>query len=119
VSTGPQDRDVSGPQDRDVSGPQDRDVSGPQVHDVPDRNRFEIHVDGRRAGLVAYRLAPGVITFTHTEIDDAYGGQGLGGVLVRAALDAARDRGLAVLPQCPFVRGWIAKHADYADLVRS
>ena len=46
-------------------------------------------------------------------------GQGLGGVLVRAALDRARERGLAVLPQCPFVRGWIAKHPDYADLVRS
>ena len=94
-------------------------MSEPEVVDVPERHRFEIRVDGRRAGLAAYRMAPGRMTFTHTEIDDAYGGQGLGGVLVRAALDAARDRGLAVLPQCPFVRGWIAKHADYADLVRS
>jgi uncharacterized protein len=89
----------------------------PEVLDVPERHRFEIRIDGRRAGLAAYRTAPGEITFTHTEIDDRYSGQGLGGVLARAALDAVRDRGLAVLPRCPFVRSWIAKHPDYVDLV--
>lgn len=92
-------------------------MSAPEVVDVPDRNRFEVRVDGQRAGLAAYRVAPGQITFTHTEIDDAYAGQGLAGVLVRAALDTVRDRGLAVLPNCPFVRGWIGKHPDYVDLV--
>lgn len=93
-----------------------------EVVEVAERNRFEIRIDGQRAGLAAVRLGSGPdgrgeITFTHTEIDDAYGGRGLGGVLVRTALDAARDRGLAVLPSCPFVRGWIGKHADYLDLV--
>jgi predicted GNAT family acetyltransferase len=92
-------------------------VSELLVRDVADRSRFEVEVDGRPAGLVAYRLAGDEITFTHTEIDDAYAGRGVGGVLVRAALDAARDAGLAVLPQCPFVRGWIARHPDYRDLV--
>lgn len=79
--------------------------------------RFEIHVDGAPAGFAAYRTAPGRITFTHTEIDDRFAGRGLGGTLVRAALDAARAQGRAVDPQCPFVRGWIAKHPAYADLV--
>ena len=94
-------------------------MTEPQVLDVAEWSRFEIHLDGRLAGFVAYRTSPGTITFTHTEIDSAFEGRGLGSKLVRAALDAARSRGLAVLPQCPFVRGWIAKHADYADLVRS
>jgi uncharacterized protein len=89
----------------------------PEVVDVAEWNRFEIGIDGRRAGLAAYRLSAGEITFTHTEIDDAFAGQGLGGVLVRGALDTARARGLAVLPSCPFVRAWIAKHPDYLDLV--
>lgn len=92
-------------------------MSDPEVVDVPERHRFEIRVDGRRAGLAAYRLAPGRMTFTHTEIDDAFAGQGLGGTLVRRALDIVRERGLAALPDCPFVRGWIGKHPDYADLV--
>jgi predicted GNAT family acetyltransferase len=89
----------------------------PTVLDVAQWARFEIHSGGRMAGFVTYRLARSEIAFTHTEIDDAFAGQGLGGVLVRAALDAARTRRLSVLPECPFVRSWIAKHPDYADLV--
>lgn len=53
----------------------------------------------------------------HTEIDSRFAGRGLGGVLAREALDDARARGLSVLPYCPFIRGWIAKHPQYADLV--
>jgi uncharacterized protein len=93
-------------------------MSEPEVVDVPDESRFEIRVDGQRAGLAAYRLHPDRIVFLHTEIDDEREGQGLGGVLVRAALDSARGRGLRVVPSCPFVRGWIDRHPDYADLVR-
>ncbi len=87
------------------------------VADAPERSRFEISVDGALAGFAVYRLAPGRITFVHTEIDDAHAGQGLGGKLARAALDEVRARGFAVRPDCPFIAGWIAKHPDYADLV--
>jgi predicted GNAT family acetyltransferase len=91
----------------------------PTVFDVPERSRFEIHADGRLAGFAEYRVKdPGLIVFTHTEIDDAFEGRGLGSTLVRAALDAARTRGRAVRPDCPFVRGYIARHPDaYLDLV--
>jgi uncharacterized protein len=87
------------------------------VTDRPERHRFEIDADGTVAGFAAYQLGDGRITFTHTEIDDAYEGKGLGSTLVRHALDAARERGLAVLPACPFVREWIARHDAYLDLV--
>jgi predicted GNAT family acetyltransferase len=50
-------------------------------------------------------------------VDPRFGGRGLGGILVRGALDAARDRGLEVLPFCPFVRGWIGRHPEYRELV--
>jgi predicted GNAT family acetyltransferase len=62
-------------------------------------------------------LSGGVIAFTHTQIDRRYEGQGLGGVLVRGALDAVKADGLAVLPYCPFVRGYIARHPEYLALV--
>ena len=87
------------------------------VADAPERSRFEITVDGELAGFAVYRLAPGRITFVHTVIDDAYAGHGIGGQLARAALDDVRGRGLAVRPDCPFIKSWIAKHPDYADLV--
>jgi uncharacterized protein len=89
----------------------------PTVTDVSDRRRFEIAVDGALLGFAEYRRRPGVITFLHTEIDPAREGEGLGTLLVKAALDTARAEGLAVLPYCPFVQGFIARHREYLDLV--
>lgn len=89
----------------------------PAVVDAADRNRFEIVVDGRLAGFAEYRRRPGRIAFTHTEIDPAFAGRGLGGQLVSAALSEARRDGLDVLPFCPFVRRWIEEHPRELDLV--
>jgi predicted GNAT family acetyltransferase len=90
----------------------------PEVHDDPARSWYEARVDGHRAGIAAYRLQGGVITFTHTVVEDAYEGRGIGGALARTALDEARDRGLAVVPRCPFIASWIQRHPDYAPLVQ-
>lgn len=94
------------------------DGAEPTVLDVAEWSRFEIRAGGRMAGFAAYRAEPGLLVFTHTEIDDAHEGRGLGSLLVRAALDTARRRGLSVRPDCPFVSAYIARHpADYLDLV--
>jgi hypothetical protein len=86
------------------------------VHN-PDQSRYEIHVDGAVAGFTQYRERDGVIDFIHTEIDDAYEGQGLGSQLARGALDMVRAEGRRVIATCPFIRGWIQKHEDYQDLL--
>ena len=89
------------------------------VADNPAEQRFEAKVDGELAGFAAYRRSrkEGLIAFTHTEVVDEFSGQGIGGQLVRAALDAARAEGLRVLPFCPFVNSFVAEHSEYADLV--
>lgn len=80
------------------------------------RNRYELEVDGALA-IAEYRLRPGRITFTHTEVPDALEGRGIGSKLVRAALDDARARGLKVVPLCPFVKRYIEKHPEFRDLL--
>lgn len=87
------------------------------VVDNPTDERFEIRVDGQVAGYAAYERSDKQIAFTHTKIEDEYEGKGLASVLVRRALDAAREEGRGVLPYCPFVKGWIQKHPEYTDLV--
>ena len=89
-----------------------------EVHDDPERSSYEAEVDGHRAGFAAYRLDDGVVTFTHTVVEDGYEGHGIGSALARTALDDARARGLAVVPQCPFIASWIERHPGYGDLVR-
>jgi uncharacterized protein len=87
------------------------------VTDHPDRERFEISVDGQPAGFVQYLRRGGRIIFFHTEIDPAHEGHGLGSALAQGALDAARAEGVPVVPLCSFVHRWIDRHPDYADLV--
>jgi predicted GNAT family acetyltransferase len=79
-------------------------------------HRFELDADGHTA-VSYYQLAPGVITFTHTEVPQQLSGRGLGSALVRGALAAARAQGLKVVARCPFVSAYIAKHPEFADLL--
>ena len=88
-----------------------------EIHDNPLASRWEARVDGVLAGAAAYQRGDGVVTFTHTVVEDAYEGRGVGSALARAALDDAREQGLAVVPRCPFIAGWIEHHPAYADLV--
>jgi uncharacterized protein len=87
------------------------------VKDHPERSRYEIEVDGERGGFVQYRRSGRELTLIHTETDPRFRGQGLGGHLIAAVLDEARQQGVTVIPLCPFVRAFIADHPDYADLV--
>jgi predicted GNAT family acetyltransferase len=56
--------------------------------------------------------------FTHTEVQPANEGQGVGTAIARHVLDQARAQGRHVIPVCTFMAGWIRKHPEYVDLVR-
>jgi uncharacterized protein len=94
-------------------------ANGPKIEVADDRDgeRYVISVDGKPAGFAQYRDRGELIAFVHTEIDDRFEGQGLGGRLISHALDDARARGLAVLPFCPFVNAYIERHPEYVELV--
>jgi predicted GNAT family acetyltransferase len=90
---------------------------GAKVVDVPEKGRFEVLLDDRLVGLASYHVDGTTMTLPHTEIDPGVGGRGLGTVLVGGVLDAARERGLHVLPYCSFVRHYIQQHPEAVDLV--
>lgn len=89
-----------------------------RVTDVADQQRFEITDDeGTVLGVAEYRRRPGVVVFTHTEVDPRQEGHGIGSTLVREALDAVRAAGDRIEPRCPFVRAFVEDHPEYGDLV--
>lgn len=88
-----------------------------RISDNPAESRYEAFVESTLAGLTDYHLQPGLITLLHTEIDPVFEGQGVGSRFAAAVLDDVRGRGLRVLPMCPFVRAFIQRHPEYADLV--
>jgi predicted GNAT family acetyltransferase len=92
---------------------------GMEVRDNPDERRYELLLDGAVAGFAEYRDREGRRIFVHTIVDPAYGGQGFGNRLARAALDDALARDMRVVPRCPFIRAWIERHPDYAERIAS
>ena len=86
------------------------------VTDNADAGRFEAVVDGHTA-YTEYRVLASGMLFPHTEVPAQLEGRGVGSALVRAALASARERGLKVMPVCPFVAGWIRRHPEAHDLV--
>jgi uncharacterized protein len=89
----------------------------PEVREDAAHHRFEIWVGDKRAGMTVYRGGGELYEFLHTEIDGAFGGRGLGSILIRQTLETVRARGAHVLPFCPFVKAFIAEHPEYVDLV--
>jgi predicted GNAT family acetyltransferase len=86
------------------------------VHD-PDAQRYEIYLGDVSVGFAAYRTEPDRVVFTHTRIDSAYEGRGLGSRLIAAALAEVRAGGSPVEPQCPFVAAYIRRHPESAEVV--
>lgn len=87
------------------------------VTDDPERDRYEITYAGEVAGRLEYHRHRDVIALLYTEVDSRFSGRGLAGALVRHVLTEARDNGDRVEPFCGFVRGYIAKHPEFAELV--
>jgi uncharacterized protein len=89
------------------------DTGSPLVRDDPGRSRLVVEQDGAEAELI-YRRNGNRLVLVHTGVPDQLGGMGIGGRLVRTALERAAAQGLTVVPRCPYARKWIKDHPDAA-----
>ena len=86
------------------------------VRDNADKHRFEVDL-GDSTAVAVYTLMTGKIMFTHTEVPPQHEGKGIGTALIKAALASARERGLKVIPTCPFFASYMKRHAEVQDLL--
>lgn len=89
----------------------------PMVRDNPERHQLEIDLGGGELAYAKYNLLSGAIRFYHTVVPESHGGRGLGTALIKAGLASARERGLRVIPICPFFAAYIHKHPEEQDIV--
>lgn len=83
------------------------------------QQRFEAQVPGTEAlGLAYYRVVRDSVVFTHTEVPEALEGQGVASALIHSALESVKAEGRTVVPMCPFVAAYIARHPEYRSLVQ-
>ncbi len=87
------------------------------MRDDPAGNRYELLIDGVRAGDLHYLPTRGAVVLVHTEIAPDLEGQGFGGRLIAGALEDLRTRELIIIPVCPVVRSYLERHPEYADLL--
>ncbi len=91
--------------------------STPTVEHAPAKHSYEILDEGTAIGKTEYVPVGGADQseriFYHTEVDDAYAGQGLASILVRQALDDTIAEGLMVVPVCPYIKTWLKSHEEY------
>ncbi|AOS65242.1 GNAT family N-acetyltransferase [Actinoalloteichus hymeniacidonis] len=87
------------------------------VTDAVEATRYEGRIAEQLAGFIDYGWAGPVLVLKYARVLPEFGGRGVGGALVRQALDDVRARGLLMQPACSFVASWVDKHPEYADLV--
>jgi predicted GNAT family acetyltransferase len=86
------------------------------VHDAAE-HRFQIEAP-EGTGLLEYRMKdPRTIVLVHTEVAPALSGKGIASRLAHHALEYARAHQLQVIPVCPFVRAYLKRHPEYADIL--
>ena len=87
------------------------------IRDNPQKHRFEADLGDGSLAIAEYNLLHDKIVITHTEVPPAHEGQGIGSALTRFALQSARERGLQVIPICPFAAAYITKHAEWQHVL--
>jgi uncharacterized protein len=87
-----------------------------EVRDNPALSRFELDVNGATA-VANYQLKGGVMTITHTEVPAQARHGGIASQLIAGALQAARARGLKIVPRCSFVKAYVDEHPEVRDLL--
>lgn len=92
------------------------DIPVPDIVDNTTGHRFEITL-GSDTAYAEYQLVQGGIILPHTVVPEAFEGKGVASRLARYAMQYARDRSLKIIPLCPFMAGYMAKHPETHDLV--
>ncbi len=88
------------------------------VIDNPARSRYELALEGGIA-FIDYQRIGGRVVLLHAEVPPARRGQGVGKQLTAGALELVRARGERVQARCPYVAQFIARNAQYHDLLAS
>lgn len=74
--------------------------------------------DGSVAELSFSKAGTTMIIIDHTDVPDAFRGQGAGLLLVERAIADARVSGKKIIPLCPFAQAQFRKHPEWADVLK-
>ena len=74
-------------------------------------------VDKRIAEMTYSWAGKDRIIIDHTEVSDDLRGEGVGKMMVEAAVNYAREKGISIIPLCPFAKSVFDKTPDLRDVL--
>lgn len=89
-----------------------------EVINNPAEKRFELWIDGQLSKL-DYTADVDTIVMTHVGVPNEFRGQGVAGIITKAALEYAKEKSLRVIPVCPYVLAYIRRNPQYLELTKS
>ena len=82
------------------------------------KGSFYIEVDGKKEGEMTYVwTGDQKIIIDHTSVGDKLKGMSAGKQLVQEAVLFAREKGIKIMPLCPFARSVFDKTPEYGDVL--
>ncbi|GGD40759.1 GNAT family N-acetyltransferase [Aureimonas glaciei] len=89
------------------------------LEDGPSKGVYRLRgPDGAAAELSFSKAGTTMIIIDHTDVPDAFRGQGAGLLLVERAIADARASGKKIIPLCPFANAQFRKHPEWADVLK-
>lgn len=85
----------------------------------PEENRFETWVFNGQLAKLDYSEDGDTIVVTHVGVPYELRGHGIAGVITKAGLEYARSKSLRVIPMCSYVRAYIKRNPQYAELTKN
>lgn len=86
---------------------------------INDKNGyFHVDVDGKEEAKMTFVFAgPDKFIINHTEVNPGNEGKGFGKKMVTAAVEYAREKGMKIIPLCPFAKSVFDKVEEFRDVL--
>ncbi len=98
------------------------ETQGPaiELEDNGSKGRYFLRAPtGEEAEMTFTRIGEHQIIIDHTEVPEAFRGQGAGVRLVTRAVEDARAAGKKIIPLCPFAAAQFRRHQEWADVLKT
>ena len=79
-------------------------------------SQFEFHIDGVVA-KIEYEIKGDKIYLIHTEVPKALAGRGVASSLAEKVLKDIQQKGLRLIPFCPFMKKYLQRHTEWDFLI--
>lgn len=91
-----------------------------ELQDLGTKGRYHLRAPGGDVAEMRFtNVGARQLIIDHTQVPDAFRGQGVGLRLVMRAVEDARAAGKKIIPLCPFAAAQFRRHPEWSDVLKA